>query len=678
MATVQQPPVPVGAVRPNDHLCFVFGDERERAAVTAAFVRDGVQWHDKVIYIAEDDGPALARVRETLSGAGIDVDGLTATGQLMIIPADLVYMIDGYFDIDRTVAMMDALIEQSGVEGYRLLRVTGETGWVPRHGITMAQIVAYEQAVSPLAVGGKVLALCQYDHRAFAAADMAEVDAAHNGRAAENAQFEDGELVILRRHGATPGLGLSGAVGDTGHSPLAQALKAALADGAETDQDLHVDMSGLDFIDLEGLRLLMATRQDLSDGRSLHLERPAAHVRRVIRMAGWDTLDSFRSTAPDFRHQVCVYGSDEEFLAMALPFVEEGFRLGEPVLAATTSANLELLTEALGEQADRLDFAETAYFGRRPPQRVAAFERYWRHSSAPDGGGTSRANGAARRRHVRIIAEPVWAGRSRAEAAAWKQMESQLNALLTDTDIWMICPYDSRIAGPDVLADALRTHPQRIDGTRISASDDYLEPVHFRAQSPAAAPLDPPPTRAARLCWSSPASGSARLRGFVADHAMKLGLERERAELLVLAVAEVARLLGHAAAEAEADAEAGIPDVPESPEARETPGEAPGTPEAPEPSGSTATVAIWSGARTVSVELTQPGPRPADSVLDDPTLGYRLPRPDGPRPGEGLWLARQICESVEVRASATGCTVRMELAGARAEELRQREAPFPS
>ena len=653
MATVQQP-VPVGAVRPNDHLCFVFGDERERAAVTAAFVRDGVQCHDKVIYIAEDDGPAPVRVRRTLTGAGIDVDGLVAGGQLLILPADLVYMIDGYFDIDRTVAMMDALIEQTAAEGYRLLRVTGETGWVPRHGIAMQQIVAYEQAVSPLAVGGKVLALCQYDHRAFAAADMAVVDAAHNGRAAENAQFEDGELVIRRRGGATPGLGLSGAVGDGGHSPLAQALKAALADGADLEEDLHVDMSGLDFIDLEGLRLLMATRQDLSDGRSLHLERPAAHVRRVIRMAGWDTADSFRSTAPDFRHQACVYGSDQEFLAMALPFVEEGFRRGEPVLAATTSANLELLSEALGGRADRLDFAETAYFGRRPPQRVAAFERYWRHTAAHAG---SAANGNGPR-HVRIIAEPVWAGRSRAEAAAWKQMESQLNALLTDTNIWMICPYDARIASPDVLADALRTHPQRIDGTGISVSDDYLEPVHFRALSPAAAPLEPPPARAARLSWSSPAPGSAELRGFVADHATLLGLERERAELLVLAVAEVARLLAHAAAETEEP-------VVAAPFAEGFP-------------CSNGSVAIWSKARTVSVELTQPGPRPADSALDDPTLGYRLPRPDGPQPGEGLWLARQICESVEVRTSDTGCTVRMELAGARAEELRQREVPFPS
>jgi hypothetical protein len=97
--------VAVGAVRPNDHLCFVFGDERERAAVTTAFVRDGIEWHDKVVYITEDDGPSLVRVRATLIGSGIDVDGLIETGQLQIAPADQTYVRDGVFDVRSTVAM---------------------------------------------------------------------------------------------------------------------------------------------------------------------------------------------------------------------------------------------------------------------------------------------------------------------------------------------------------------------------------------------------------------------------------------------------------------------------------------------------------------------------------------------------------------------------------------------
>jgi hypothetical protein len=243
-------------------------------------------------------------------------------------------------------------------------------------------------------------------------------------------------------------------------------------------------------------------------------------------MAGWDAASAFRSPHPDFRHQACLYGSDAEFLATALPFVEEGFRLGEPVLAATTSANLELLSEALGDRAELLDFAETAYFGRRPPQRIAAYERYWRGASA----GTAA-------RHVRILAEPVWAGRSAAEAAAWRRMESLLNALLGDTNIWMVCPYDTRVAPPGVLADARRTHPGLRHGVEMTPSAEYVDPRTPSAGPPDSPALTPPPAGAPVLLWHPVAPATARLRDFVTEHAEALGLTGDRTELLVLALA---------------------------------------------------------------------------------------------------------------------------------------------
>ncbi|MBT2392942.1 hypothetical protein J7E87_26785 [Streptomyces sp. ISL-1] len=50
---------------------------------------------------------------------------------------------------------------------------------------------------------------------------------------------------------------------------------------------------------------------------------------------------------------------------MAVPFAEEGLTAGEPVLAVTTAANIQLLRDALGQWAGALDTADTAYFGRR-------------------------------------------------------------------------------------------------------------------------------------------------------------------------------------------------------------------------------------------------------------------------------------------------------------------------
>src|SRR5450755_4506379 len=90
--------------------------------------------------------------------------------------------------------------------------------------------------------------------------------------------------------------------------------------------------------------------------------------------------------ATTFEHQACVYGSDRQFLEMALPLLETGLANGEPVLAVTTPANLELISAALGVRAGDVDYAESAFFGRRPPQRIAAFHRYsQRHAPGRDG-----------------------------------------------------------------------------------------------------------------------------------------------------------------------------------------------------------------------------------------------------------------------------------------------------
>ena len=150
--------------------------------------------------------------------------------------------------------------------------------------------------------------------------------------------------------------------------------------------------------------------------------------------------------ATTFDHQACLYGSDRQFLEMAVPFLETGLANGEPVPAVTTAANLELISSALGTRADDVDYAESAFFGRRPPQRIAAFHRYSRH--APRRTAPSCAS----------LPKPVWTGRSAREIAAWKRMESALNVVLAETSIFMICPYDTRITGPGSVDSARHTH----------------------------------------------------------------------------------------------------------------------------------------------------------------------------------------------------------------------------
>ncbi|HEX2312948.1 MAG TPA: sensor histidine kinase [Thermomonospora sp.] len=309
-----------------------------------------------------------------------------------------------------------------------------------------------------------------------------------------------------------------------------------------------------------------------------------------------------------FTHHTCVYGSDAEFLAMAVPFVEDALDRSEPVLVTTTSHNLDLLDAALGPAAGRVDRAESAYFGRRPPQRVAAFHRWWRRRA----GDTGRA---------RILAEPVWSGRSERERLAWRRMESGLNAVLHGTGIWMICPYDTRATPPDIVAESLCTHPARIDGTEVAASDVYVDPGEF-ARRCDAVPLDPPPEGAAVFAFDG---GLRPLRRFAAARAEEHGLEGEPAWLFVLAVSEVAAHVRNEGA-------------------------------------GRATVRVWDRGGSLVCDVHEPGGRPGD-----PFLGFHPPGLEA-RAGDGLWLTRQVCEFVDIRPAGAGCSYRLQMPGARVFE----------
>ncbi len=164
---------------------------------------------------------------------------------------------------------------------------------------------------------------------------------------------------------------------------------------------------------------------------------------------------------------------------MALPFAVEGLRQEDPVLVATTARNMELLRDALGSDADRIEYAESASFGRRPSQWADALRGHWMNGRP---GGSTGA--------VRVIAEPCWEGRSRREIAAWHRMEAGLDVSLAGTGIWLVCPYDTRVVDSGIVEGAHRTHPQCAVGRRAEPSARFIVPEEFAGSHTAMQTLD--------------------------------------------------------------------------------------------------------------------------------------------------------------------------------------------
>ncbi len=101
--------------------------------------------------------------------------------------------------------------------------------------------------------------------------------------------YDDGLLKITWLTQAV-GFRVEGIVDVASRSGLAAALAAA----QQGHGDIHVDLSGVEFIDMEGLRTIARAARDLRAGRLLVLERVPSYVRVLLRAVNWDIVPGLR------------------------------------------------------------------------------------------------------------------------------------------------------------------------------------------------------------------------------------------------------------------------------------------------------------------------------------------------------------------------------------------------
>lgn len=221
-----------------------------------------------------------------------------------------------------------------------------------------------------------------------------------------------------------------------------------------------------------------------------------------------------------FAHPALFYSGRDEYLAGTLPFIEEGLRDGDPVAVAVPGPNLALLRDALGAAGERVEMLDMTEAGRNPGRIIPGVLRPF----ADDHPG----------RHVRIVGEPVWPGRSESEYPACVQHEALINLAFAGRAATILCPYDADNLTPEVLADACASHPMLIgpDGRRPS---DRYDP--HRIVETYNLPLPEPPATQARTV---DASNLGEIRRWVTDRAKDLGLSGERLGDLELAATELA------------------------------------------------------------------------------------------------------------------------------------------
>ncbi|MET8360265.1 sensor histidine kinase [Micromonospora sp. NPDC005171] len=298
-------------------------------------------------------------------------------------------------------------------------------------------------------------------------------------------------------------------------------------------------------------------------------------------------------------HPALFYRDDEEYLAGTVPFIQAGLAADEPALVAVPADNLDRIRAALGSDAARVQLHDMTVAGRNPgrilPGVLLAFA-----AAHPD-------------KRVRIIGEPIWAGRTATEYPACAQHEALINAAFAGRPATILCPYDTGRLDQSWLDDARRTHPILQTGNVARQSPHYADPIVVAAGFNL--PLQDPPAHATTITIDLTAL--ATIRRVVTAEAVAAGLSPERVSDLTLAVNELAtNTVKHTAAGG--------------------------------------TLAVWTDPTRLICQFRDTG------HITNPLAG-RIPPPPQQPGSRGLILVNQLCDLVRVHTLPGATTIRVHM-----------------
>ena len=167
-------------------------------------------------------------------------------------------------------------------------------------------------------------------------------------------------------------------------------------------------------------------------------------------------------------HGAAVVSTQDEMLAAALPFLDEGLRAGDLVALTCPPETVALLARELGERAHAVESdPRMSLLGARAPDALTMCRRYLERAIAAGGdGGSGR---------LRVVAE-VDFGTDPADWREGQRFESVYNRLLGEAPVSAICLYDRRRLPAAVVDSAAATHPHLVSGTSWTASAGFQDP----------------------------------------------------------------------------------------------------------------------------------------------------------------------------------------------------------
>jgi hypothetical protein len=146
----------------GDHVCALYDTLEEQIAVATAYVADGLNRGERCLYVA-DSPTALYMFCESLDRVGVDSRSAVDKGALLLATKHEAHLVDGRFDCERMLRLLDDAVEKALNDGFVGLRTCGDMSWLLDNAPGSNQVLEYEALLSQFFQNVRAVGMCQYD-----------------------------------------------------------------------------------------------------------------------------------------------------------------------------------------------------------------------------------------------------------------------------------------------------------------------------------------------------------------------------------------------------------------------------------------------------------------------------------------------------------------------------------
>ena len=151
----------------HNHICAFFHSKEEEYPVLLPFIKEGLERGEKAFHVVD---PKLRNEHlRYLEAAGIETRALEKSGQLELRNWHEAYLLDGHFNQDRMLTLLQSVLDQARQEGFPLTRLVAHMEWALEDRPGVNDIIEYETRLNYFLHEYPDPVVCVYDLAQFGA-----------------------------------------------------------------------------------------------------------------------------------------------------------------------------------------------------------------------------------------------------------------------------------------------------------------------------------------------------------------------------------------------------------------------------------------------------------------------------------------------------------------------------